>query len=131
MSSDTPSVGGVLLTPAANIQQRTDLPLLSPSARTSFTRVDICSEGEEDNGGADETADDAVEAEGIPAVEPAVPQAAQVFLTFLTVSGRRRTMSFEAEAMIGKVKELVWNTWPNGKLLPHLYWFVKRKCCSS
>jgi hypothetical protein len=31
------------------------------------------------------------------------------------VSGRRRTMSFEPETTIGRVKELVWNTWLGGE----------------
>ena len=44
----------------------------------------------------------------------AVPQTPQTFITFLLVTGRRRTMSFEPENTIGRVKELVWNTWPEG-----------------
>jgi len=43
-----------------------------------------------------------------------VPQTLQVFVTFLLVSGKRRTMSFEPETTIGRVKELVWNAWPSG-----------------
>ncbi|KAF8324510.1 ubiquitin-related domain-containing protein [Amanita rubescens] len=42
----------------------------------------------------------------------AVPQTPQTFITFLLVTGRRRTMSFEPGTTIGRVKELVWNTWP-------------------
>ena len=38
----------------------------------------------------------------------------QVYLTFLLISGRRRTMSFESETTVGRVKELVWNAWPTG-----------------
>ncbi|KAF8579661.1 hypothetical protein K439DRAFT_1394495 [Ramaria rubella] len=33
-------------------------------------------------------------------------------LTFLMISGRRRTMSFASSTTIGRVKELVWNSWP-------------------
>ncbi|KAJ7749045.1 hypothetical protein DFH07DRAFT_747002 [Mycena maculata] len=33
-------------------------------------------------------------------------------ITFLLVSGRRRTMSFDPAATIGRVKELVWAAWP-------------------
>ncbi|OCH88548.1 hypothetical protein OBBRIDRAFT_703369, partial [Obba rivulosa] len=44
------------------------------------------------------------------------PELPQVALTFLLVSGRRRTMSFEPETTVGRVKELVWNAWPNGEL---------------
>ncbi|KAF4582464.1 hypothetical protein EYR38_002589 [Pleurotus pulmonarius] len=42
-----------------------------------------------------------------------VPQTPQTYLTFLLVSGRRRTMSFDPETTIGRVKELVWNAWPS------------------
>lgn len=42
-----------------------------------------------------------------------VPQMPQVPLTFLLVSGRRRSMNFEPETTIGRVKELVWNAWPS------------------
>ncbi|KAL5498635.1 hypothetical protein ACEPAH_1990 [Sanghuangporus vaninii] len=37
----------------------------------------------------------------------------QVALTFLLVSGARRTMTFDPETTVGRVKELVWNGWPN------------------
>lgn len=121
MSSDPPVVAANagLLAPDASSHQRTDLSLLSPSARTSFTRVDIGAEDEEDGEAASEEAaqaDVVDEQEGEPSVEPDVPQIPQVTLTFLTVSGRRRTMSFEPETTIGRVKELVWNAWPNGAL---------------
>ena len=39
----------------------------------------------------------------------------QVALTFLLVSGSRRTMTFDPELAIGRVKELVWNGWPSGE----------------
>ncbi|KAI0037236.1 ubiquitin-related domain-containing protein, partial [Vararia minispora EC-137] len=45
--------------------------------------------------------------------EPAVPQTPQASITFLLVSGRRRSMLFDPETTVGRVKELVWNTWPN------------------
>ncbi|KAF9525237.1 ubiquitin-related domain-containing protein [Crepidotus variabilis] len=47
------------------------------------------------------------------AEEEAVPQMPQTYVTFLLISGRRRTMSFEPETTIGRVKELVWNSWPS------------------
>ena len=55
-----------------------------------------------------------------PAIQPqpvsqTVPQMPQTYLTFLLISGRRRTMSFEPESPIGRVKELVWNSWPTGQ----------------
>ena len=43
-----------------------------------------------------------------------VPQTPQTHLTFLLISGKRRTMSFEPETTIGRVKELAWNSWPAG-----------------
>jgi len=47
------------------------------------------------------------------APEPVVvPQMPQTSLTFLLVSGRRRTMSFGSDTTVGRVKELVWNAWP-------------------
>ena len=48
----------------------------------------------------------------------AVPQTPQTFITFLLVTGKRRTMSFDPETTIGRVKELVWNTWPEGVCVP-------------
>ncbi|KAH9974121.1 ubiquitin-related domain-containing protein, partial [Lactifluus volemus] len=42
-----------------------------------------------------------------------VPQVPQTLLQFLLVSGRRRSMAFEPETTVGRVKELVWNSWPN------------------
>ncbi|KAJ8515843.1 hypothetical protein ONZ45_g6773 [Pleurotus djamor] len=47
------------------------------------------------------------------AITVQVPQTPQVYLTFLLVSGRRKTMSFDPELAIGRVKELVWNAWPS------------------
>jgi hypothetical protein len=47
--------------------------------------------------------------------EPSPPQMPQTSLTFLLVSGRRRTMSFEPDTTVGRVKELVWNAWPSGE----------------
>ncbi|TFK65139.1 hypothetical protein BDN72DRAFT_773774 [Pluteus cervinus] len=52
----------------------------------------------------------AVEADNTVTEE--IPSTPQVALTFLLVTGRRRTMVFEPETAIGRVKELVWNTWP-------------------
>ncbi|KAH8116001.1 ubiquitin-related domain-containing protein [Phellopilus nigrolimitatus] len=47
------------------------------------------------------------EDQSVPAPVP------QVALTFLLVSGSRRTMLFDPEAAVGRVKELVWNAWPS------------------
>ena len=44
--------------------------------------------------------------------EPPIPQTPQVSLTFLLVTGLRKTQSFDPETTVGRVKELVWNAWP-------------------
>ena len=49
----------------------------------------------------------------VGAVE-SVPQTPQTYVTFLHISGRRRTMAFDPETTIGRLKELVWNSWPGG-----------------
>ncbi|KAF8417267.1 ubiquitin-related domain-containing protein, partial [Boletus edulis BED1] len=43
---------------------------------------------------------------------PSIPQTPQVSLTFLLVSGHRKSQSFDPETTVGRVKELVWNAWP-------------------
>lgn len=103
-------------------------PYNSASARTSFTHVDLdnvpnfgaypplpnsnlaqaASDTPVDNA---ETVAPSV-ADGPPALENIVPQTPQVSLTFLLVSGRRRTMTFDPVTTVGRVKELVWNAWP-------------------
>ena len=57
-----------------------------------------------------------VDSAAAAAAPPSVPvlQTPQTSLTFLLVSGKRRTMSFEPQTTVGRVKELVWNAWPNG-----------------
>ncbi|KAF8625243.1 hypothetical protein AX15_005483 [Amanita polypyramis BW_CC] len=47
-----------------------------------------------------------------PNLPATVPQTPQTFVTFLLVTNRRRTMAFDSEMTVGRVKELVWNTWP-------------------
>ncbi|KAI0795619.1 hypothetical protein C8Q75DRAFT_746719 [Abortiporus biennis] len=92
--------------------RRADISL-SPSARTSYTRVDLSAA---DNGRREEEEEvaDVENAEEDVDDEPEPPHTMpQVSLTFLLVSGRRRTMSFDQEITVGRVKELVWNAWPN------------------
>ena len=99
---------------------RVDISMLSPSARTSFTRVDTMVNDEDDaedisaeQEGPEEPAaeDEAVDDQAPP---PEVPLMPQVSLTFLLVSGKRRSMTFEPETTVGRTKELVWNAWPKG-----------------
>jgi len=103
----------------------TNLSTISASARTSYTRVDLSAmeidtPSRVDGGGQDRDTTEAVDGAGAETtqvqpggVESVVPDVPQVSLTFLLVSGRRRTMSFEQEMTVGRVKELVWNAWPN------------------
>jgi hypothetical protein len=97
------------------VQHRGDDLFLSPSARTSFTRVDVPPAADEEEGqeSSELHVEQAVEVEAGDR-QPAVPQTPQVSLTFLLVSGKRRTMSFDPETTVGRAKELVWNAWPNG-----------------
>ncbi len=100
-----------------SIPRHGDFSVLSPSARTSFTRVDTMAYDEgvpvdEGHDHHDDNATDDVASEA----QPSVPQTPQVALTFLLVSGRRRNMTFEPETTVGRAKELVWNAWPNGTL---------------
>ncbi|OBZ77356.1 Ubiquitin-like protein 3 [Grifola frondosa] len=92
---------------------------MCPSARTSYTRVDFSGTGAETPRRLDLDDDTSphvhVEGDDEPedAVEQPIPQTPLIALTFLLISGRRRTMSFEPETTVGRVKELVWNAWPN------------------
>lgn len=54
------------------------------------------------------------QAEQAIAPQPQPPHTPQVVLTFLLVSGRRRTMNFDPTHNVGRVKELLWNAWPGG-----------------
>ena len=46
--------------------------------------------------------------------EDTVPQTSQTYVTFLVISGKRRTLAFEPSTTVGRVKELVWNSWSAG-----------------
>lgn len=125
-----------VLTPPAESTERTqwlDIATAPASARTSFTRVDQTRAGTPSADDEDERLSEAaladpatpagpdvpgaervLHAEEPTATEPPVPQTPQAALTFLLVSGRRRTMNFDPTTTVGRVKELVWNTWPSG-----------------
>ncbi|TFK47605.1 hypothetical protein OE88DRAFT_776970 [Heliocybe sulcata] len=88
------------------------------SARTSFTRVNDTrpgsvsdADGVMDAAGGQEEAGEAEQ--GQEQEQETVPQTPKCAITFLLVTGKRRTMSFEPETTVGRVKELVWNAWPN------------------
>jgi len=108
-----------------------EIAAMPASTRTSFTRVDHGTRpgsaagdnyNHPDEAASDDRGADAVvpppedvqqqqeEETGAPA---AVPQVPQTLVQFLLVSGRRRSMAFDPETTVGRVKELLWNTWPN------------------
>jgi hypothetical protein len=120
-----------------------DIAALPASTRTSFTRVDDTRPGTaagdvpnnhhlpddpvpgpgDGNGRGGGDGADARSAPPPPEVEreeeetgAVVPQIPQTLVQFLLVSGRRRSMAFDPETTVGRVKELLWNTWPNGTL---------------
>lgn len=46
----------------------------------------------------------------IPSSDPVDPQ---ITLTFLLLSGRRRTLTFPENTTVSRVKEIVWSSWPS------------------
>ncbi len=111
--------------------------VLPASTRSSFTRVDNntrpgTAAGDNDNGVCDGAAvpsdgalgtpgegdDDDDEREQAAEAAAVVPQVPQTLVQFLLVSGRRRSMAFDPETTVGRVKELAWNSWPNGTSRP-------------
>ncbi|KZT22722.1 hypothetical protein NEOLEDRAFT_1157604 [Neolentinus lepideus HHB14362 ss-1] len=83
------------------------------SARTSFTKVNETRPGSvlEADGMVDTVGQE--EGDGAEQEPEAVPQTPKCGVTFLLISGKRRTMCFEPETTVGRVKELVWSAWPN------------------
>jgi hypothetical protein len=77
------------------------------SAHSSFTRVDHMHPASSSAPGTQQG--------DAPQTSPPLAAEPQVFLSFLLQSGKRRTMSFDCETTVGRVKELVWNGWPSGK----------------
>lgn len=71
----------------------------SPAVSSSASESNVGSKGEETS------------------PESMLLQSPQAYITFLIISGRRRTMSFEPETTVGRVKELIWNAWPTGNIL--------------
>jgi hypothetical protein len=106
-----------------------EIAALPASTRTSFTRVDNNTRPGTAAGDNDDAGDGTILRDGAPAQVPqpedeseqvveaaavVVPQVPQTLVQFLLVSGRRRSMAFDPETTVGRVKELVWNTWPCG-----------------
>jgi hypothetical protein len=112
-----------------------EIAALSESTRTSFTRVDNTRPGtavgdnynngavhDDSSAGSGARGADAPEEGATGPVTAVVPQVPQTFVQFLLVSGRRRSMAFDPETTVGRVKEFVWNTWPNGTFSLPLLW---------
>jgi hypothetical protein len=97
-----PSTSAPVLTPPPEPERAgwLDAAGASASARTSFAQTRV---GTPEPGPAPPSP-----------VPEEVPHAPQATLQFLTVSGARRVMSFDPDAAIGRVKELVWSAWPSG-----------------
>ncbi|KIK70036.1 hypothetical protein GYMLUDRAFT_537637 [Collybiopsis luxurians FD-317 M1] len=89
------------------------------SARTSYTRVDSMAleseneteqevpEPEDEHNG-----ENAPQVEQIQAIPPPTPV---VSICFLLISGKRKVMTFEPETTVGRVKELLFHSWPTGQ----------------
>jgi hypothetical protein len=107
-----------------------EVAALPASTRSSFTRVDNntrpgTAAGDNSDMGNEAAADGSDGASApqlaeeleqvVEAAAVVVPQVPQTLLQFLLVSGRRRSMAFDPETTVGRVKELVWNSWPCGK----------------
>ena len=85
---------------------------MPPTAATSM--LTVCpAEDEKDNEGIPGPSAETQGTSEVPN-ESTPPAPPQIALTFLLVSGDRRTMTFDSEMTVGRVKELVWNAWPSG-----------------
>jgi hypothetical protein len=90
---------------------------LTPSARTSRTRVELLtiSSPAEITTAAPSIQED--EGNGTPAQEPPKEEARaepMVSLTILVLSGDRKKFTFHPDMTAGRVKEMVWSTWDAG-----------------
>jgi hypothetical protein len=96
-----------------------DVVMTGPaSARTSRTRVDhptaagSCVDPLPDSNSHE---DREVSGQAEQDVDREVPAEPRVSITFLLISGKRRTMLFQPGLSVARVKELVWNGWPSGE----------------
>ena len=90
---------------------------LTPSARTSRTRVDLLTipPPEEITTAAPSIQDE--EGNATPAQEPPREEARaepMVSLTILVLSGDRKKFTFHPGTTAGRVKEMIWSTWDAG-----------------
>jgi len=107
------------LEPVLDIPQQylsRDVVMTGPaSARTSRTRVDhptAAGSSIDPVPDFDTHTDREATGQNEQSAEAEVPTEPQVSVTFLLISGKRRTMLFQSGTTVGRVKELVWNGWP-------------------
>lgn len=85
---------------------------LTPSARTSRTRVDLLMTSPP--GEITTAAPSIQEGDATPAQEPPREEARaepMVSLTILVLSGDRKKFTFHPDTTAGRVKEMIWSTW--------------------
>ncbi|KAK0219851.1 hypothetical protein IW262DRAFT_1380852 [Armillaria fumosa] len=70
-------------------------------------------DGDEDQGGEADTEGGDVGDDEKDTGDDDDDELPNISLTFLLLSGKRRTMSFNPEYTIGRVKEKIWNAWPH------------------
>lgn len=121
MSSNQPPAITTILTSSGNGEESVvDIPAsenlgnLTPSARTSRTRVDLLtvSPPGEITTAAPSIQDE--EGNATPAQEPLREEARaepMVSLTILVLSGDRKKFTFHPDTTAGRVKEMIWSTW--------------------
>ena len=121
MSSSQPPTITPILTSSGNgeeslldIPASGDLGNLTPSARTSRTRVDLLTSPppEEITAAAPSIQDG--EGNATPAQEPPREEARlepMVSLTILVLSGDRKKFTFHPDTTTRRIKEMIWNTW--------------------
>lgn len=89
------------------------------AATSMLTIVPVEEEKSEDQvheeGGMSETGNNGSDTAPVATSSALPPVSPKVALIFLLISGTRRPMSFDPSTTIGRVKELVWFTWPGGK----------------
>lgn len=119
-SSQSPTMTPVLTSsvncqePALDIPAAENLGNLTPSARTSRTRVDLLTISPP---GEVTTATPSIQDEegnATPAQDPPREEARaepMVSLTILVLSGDRKKFTFHPDTTAGRVKEMIWSTW--------------------
>lgn len=116
---ERPSTGQTSVTQVDHEDDEQPVPLLAPEPTSLVIASgtgDVTHEAPEFISALSQDQQESVQQPPVPSTQQTmsetVPQMPQTYLTFLLISGRRRTMSFDPESPIGRVKELAWNSWP-------------------